>query len=183
MNLSPPWRKAALAVHLTVSVGWVGAASAYVALAVAAEQSRDADTIRGAWTGMELIGWYVLVPAALATLVTGVLLALGSRWGLLRHYWVVISLGLTAAATGVLLLHMPDVSALQEQASGRSGHELESMGSDLGHSTLGLLVLVTILVLNIYKPRGLTRRGWRWQQRDAQRSPAATSPVPRQQTS
>ena len=170
MTLSSPLRKAALAVHLTCSVGWIGAAGSYVALAVAAERSRDADTIRGAWSAMELIGWYVLVPAAVATVLTGVLLALGTRWGLLRHYWVLISLVLTVAATVVLLLHMPDVSALQADASRASASQLEAMGSDLGHSTLGLLLLLVIMVLNIYKPRGLTRRGWQLQQESSLRA-------------
>lgn len=170
----PRVRKAALAVHLTVSVGWVGAAGAYVALAVAAARSDDAELTRGAWSAMELIGWYVLVPAAIATVFTGVLLALGTRWGLLRHYWVLVSLGLTVAATAVLLLHMPDVSALQARASRASASELETLGSDLGHSTLGLLLLLVILVLNVYKPRGWTRRGWRLQQEQPDRDPSTT---------
>ena len=174
MTFPPPVRKAALAVHLTVSVGWVGAAGSYVALAVAAARSDDAELIRGSWSAMELIGWYVLVPAAIATVLTGVLLALGTRWGLFRHYWVLVSLGMTVAATAVLILHMPDVSALQARASRTSASELEAIGSDLGHSTLGLLLLLVILALNVYKPRGLTRRGWRLQQQRPARDPGTT---------
>jgi hypothetical protein len=49
---------------------------------------------------MELVGWAVLVPLALASFVTGVVLSDGTPWGLFRHYWVVISLGLTILATG-----------------------------------------------------------------------------------
>lgn len=167
MTLTPALRKAALAVHLVFAVGWIGAVSCYVALGVATATSEDTELIRSGWSSMELIGWYVLVPAAIGTLLTGLLLALSTRWGLLRHYWVLISLVLTAAATAVLLLHMPDVSALQARATRASARELETMGGDLGHSTVGLLLLLVIMALNIYKPPGLTRRGWRLQQRES----------------
>jgi hypothetical protein len=35
---------------------------------------------------------------------------------------------------------------------------------DLFHPGVGLLVLLVITVLNVYKPRGMTRYGWRKQQ-------------------
>lgn len=57
--------------------------------ALSARLSTEAATVRSAWTAMELIGWSVLIPLAIGTAVTGVVLALGTTWGLLRHYWVV----------------------------------------------------------------------------------------------
>ena len=152
-------RKALLATHLTVSLGWIGAAAAYVVLGLAAESSEDAATIRAAWIGMELIGWFVIVPMALASLATGVIMGLVTRWGLLRHYWVVISLVLTTFATAVLLLHMPTVSAMADDARQGQDEQLSQLGGDLGHPTIGLALLIAILALNVIKPRGLTRRG------------------------
>jgi hypothetical protein len=84
------------------------AALVYVALGVAAEASDSGETVRGAWIAMELIGWSVIVPLAVASLITGLVMGLGTRWGLLRHYWVIFSLALTALSAVVLLLfHMP----------------------------------------------------------------------------
>ncbi|MGH2350740.1 MAG: hypothetical protein ACRDJN_03890 [Chloroflexota bacterium] len=108
-------RKLALTVHLTVSVGWIGAVVAYLALAVAAATSLDAQTVRAAWIAMELTGWWAIVPLALAALLTGLVLALGTPWGLFRHYWVLISLALTMLCTVILLLHMPTVNALAQR--------------------------------------------------------------------
>lgn len=162
--MSPPVRKLALAVHLTMSVGWIGAAGAYLALAVAAQVGDEDGTVRSAWIAMELVGWWVLVPLSVGTLVTGVVMALGTPWGLLRHYWVVLSLTLTVLATVVLVLHMPDVSDLADIARRADTAELQALGSDLGHSGLGLVLLLAILVLKVYKPKGLTRYGWRKQQ-------------------
>jgi hypothetical protein len=104
--MTPRLRKVALSVHLTFSVGWIGAVLAYLALGVGAVSSEDVQTVRAAWTAMELTGWYVIVPLALASLLTGLVMALGTKWGLFRHYWVLISFTLTIFATVVLLLHM-----------------------------------------------------------------------------
>jgi hypothetical protein len=148
-------------VHLAVSVGWVGAVLAYIALGLAATTSATTMTTRSAWVAMELIGWRVLIPLAVATVATGILLGLVTKWGLVRYYWVLVSLTVTSLATAVLILHMPDVSALADRARRGGEPVLDSLGGDLFHATLGLLVLVAVLVLNIFKPPGLTRYGWR----------------------
>jgi hypothetical protein len=163
--VSPKARKALLAVHLTVSIGWIGGILAYLAIGIAAETSIDPFVIRSSWLAMEIVGWWVLVPQAVLALASGIALALATRWGLLRHYWVVCALALTAICTLVLVLHMPAVSATAEFAREASTAQLLGLGGDLPHPTIGLLLLVAVLVLNIYKPRGLTRRGWRLQQR------------------
>lgn len=161
--MSPRVRKFALATHLTFSVGWIGAVVAYLALGVAAVSSQDVQTVRGAWIAMELTGWYVIVPLAVASLLTGLVMALGTKWGLFRHYWVLLAFALTALATVVLLLHMPDVSSLADEARVATGARLEELGGDLLHPALGLVVLLAILVLNVYKPPGMTPYGWRKQ--------------------
>src|SRR5687767_9936106 len=103
MPMTPGLRKFALIIHLTSSVGWIGAVVAYLALGISAVTSQDTQTVRAAWIAMELTGWFVIVPLALAALVTGLVMALGTQWGLLRHYWVLISLVLTILSTAVLL--------------------------------------------------------------------------------
>lgn len=161
--MSPRVRKFALATHLTFSVGWIGTVVAYLALGVAAVSSQDVQTVRGAWIAMELTGWYVIVPLAVASLVTGLVMALGTKWGLFRHYWVLLAFALTTLATAVLLLHMPDVSSLADEARVATDARLEELGGDLLHPALGLVVLLAILVLNVYKPPGMTPYGWRKQ--------------------
>jgi hypothetical protein len=162
--MTPRLRKFALSAHLTFSVGWIGAVLAYLALGVGALTSHDVQTVRAAWTAMDLTGWYVIVPLALASLLTGLVMALGTKWGLFRHYWVLISFALTVFATVVLLLHMPTVSSMADLAQEAEGAGLEGLGGDLLHPGIGLVVLLVIQVLNLYKPPGMTRYGWRKQQ-------------------
>ena len=131
--------------------------------AVVGLTSGDAQTVRGAYLVMERAAWLVLVPLAFASLLTGVVQSLGTPWGLFRHYWVLITLVLTILATVVLLLHMPTVSSLAAVAREADGADLLGLGGDLLHPGVGLLVLLVITVLNVYKPRGMTPYGWRKQ--------------------
>lgn len=161
MAMTPGIRKLALTVHLVLSIGWIGAVIAYLALDVAAVIGRDAESVRAAWTAMELVGWYVIVPLALASLLTGIVMSLGTPWGLFRHYWVLISFVLTTVATIVLISHMPDVSAAADMVRRSDGDEIHGSGrGDLLHAGGGLVVLLVITALNVYKPRGMTPYGW-----------------------
>src|SRR5438093_6130739 len=139
--MPPGLRKFVLAAHLTVSVGWIGAVVAYLALAVSAVTSQNVQTVRAAWIGMELTGWFAIVPLALAALLTGLVMSLGTPWGLFSHYWVLISLVLTLLATAVLLEHLPTVSHLATAARQADGAALHGLGGDLFHPGVGLLVL------------------------------------------
>ncbi len=163
MSLTPPVRKAALTTHLVFSVGWIGAALAYLALGASAATSQDVPTVRAAWTAMEITGWSVIVPLAVGTLVTGLVISFAGPWGLLRHYWVVISLGLTVFAVTITVLHMPEVSARAAIARQAAPADLNRLGGDLVHPGVGLVVLLVTMVLNVYKPRGVTRYGQRKQ--------------------
>ena len=166
--MAPRLRKFTLAVHLTVAVGWIGSVVAYLALGVAAVASDDAQTIRGAWIAMEITGWYVIVPLAIASVITGMLIALGTRWGLFRHYWVLISFVLTVLSAAVLLLHMPTVSEQTDIAREADGPGLRELGGDLLHPAIGFAVLLVVQVLNVYKPRGMTPYGQK-KERDRRR--------------
>jgi hypothetical protein len=124
---------------------------------------RDAARVRAAWTALQVTGSWAIVPLALAALLTGLVMSLGTQWGLLRHYWVLISLVLTILSTVVLVLHMPTVNAMAGMARQANGAELRGLGGDLFHPSVGLLVLLAIAVLNVYKPEGVTTYGWRKQ--------------------
>ena len=165
MTMTPRLRKFALSTHLTLSVGWIGAVAAYIALDVAAATSQDAQTLRAAYLAMELIARYVIVPLAFASLLTGLVMSLGTKWGLFRHYWVLISLLLTIIATVVLLAETQTISYFADIAADptTSSDDLRTLGSTLVHSVGGTVVLLVITVLNVYKPRGLTPYGWRKQ--------------------
>ena len=182
MTMPAGLRKLAYTVHVTLSVGWIGAVAAYTALDVASATSRDAQTLRAAYLGMDVIARKVIVPLAIASLVTGLVMALGTKWGLFRHWWVLISLALTIVATAVLLVETQTIRSFAAVAAdpNTSVADLRKLGSTLVHSVGGTLVLLVILVLNVYKPRGVTPYGWRKQQEQrTQREPPAAAATAR----
>src|SRR5918994_6669623 len=101
-RLSPSQRRLALTAHVSVSVAWIGLELGLVVLGVAGLASDDSDTVRAAYVAAGLLGPAMIVPFAAGTLVTGVVLSLGTKWGVVRHWWVVaklaITVGLLAAA-------------------------------------------------------------------------------------
>ena len=161
MRLPPALRRPALAVHVICSVGWIGAAAAYLALGLGAQFSRRGQLVRAAWLAMDLIGWWVIVPLGCLALLTGLVMALGTPWGLVRYYWVLIAFAFTSFALVILILHMPSVTATAWLATQADDTTAVRLGGDVLHPAVGLLVLVFIAVLNIYKPRGLTGLGQR----------------------
>ena len=154
-------RPLTLAAHLTLSIGWIGAVAAYMALDTVTATGQEPQRLRAAYIGMDLIVRYVIVPLAGASLLTGLVMAVGTRWSLFRHYWVLISLQLTIVATIVLLDSMQAISffAAVAGAPTTSGNQLRALPSTLVRSVGGTVVLLVILVLNVYKPHGITRYG------------------------
>lgn len=160
-------RKVMLTLHVGASVGWMGALACFLALAAAGVFSAHSQAAAASYLAMDAICWAVLVPLSLASPMTGVLQALGTPWGLARHYWVFIKFLITLACTGILLLHMLPTSALaaaaaQGQLSTQNFQELRTQL--LADAVVALVALALTLVLSIYKPKGLTLRGMHWQQ-------------------
>lgn len=164
MLMAPRIRRFALTAHVVSSVGWLGAIAVFLALSLAALTIDDAQAVRAAYLAMDLAMWSVLVPLALASLVTGVLQGLGTKWGLMRHYWVLAKLLLTVVATVVLLAYTQTTSSMAGIAKQNVPLEQVRNVSPALHAGLAVAVLLTTTALAIYKPRGLTRYGWRRQQ-------------------
>ena len=156
-------RKATLVAHVASSVGWLGAVAGFLALAITGYTTADEWTMRAAYTTMEIIGWAALVPLSALTLFTGVLQAIGTPWGLIKHYWVLIKLLITTASTAVLLLYMETLSVLADAAAqpapDRMASDILPSFSPILHSAAALIVLLVALGLSIYKPRGITGLG------------------------
>jgi hypothetical protein len=163
MTMTPGLRKFVLTAHVTSTVGWLGAAAGFLALAAAGLTSQDAQMVRAVYLAAEPITWFVLVPLSLASLLTGIVQSLGTPWGLFRHYWVLCKLLLTVLATIVLLQYTQTVSYFAGVAAETDSGELGGLWSYVLHSGGGLLVLLVTTTLSVYKPRGMTPYGWRKQ--------------------
>src|SRR6266511_160773 len=181
MTMSPRLRTLALTTHVTSSVSWLGAVAAFLALAVAGLASHDTQTVRAAYLATELITWFVIVPLAFASLLTGLVVSLGTPWGLFRHYWALVKFMLTVLATTLLLLHTQPIGRLaavvrETTIGGADMRALQiQIVGDAGAALLALLVNVT---LSIYKPGGTTAYGRRKKEEERQLPAAEISGEP-----
>lgn len=87
--------KPLLSAHVMVGVGWLGIVAAKLVLGLRAVTASP-DPATDLYFAMNVIDG-AFPPVAVGTLVTGVLLSLGTKWGLLRHYWVATKLVLAVA--------------------------------------------------------------------------------------
>jgi hypothetical protein len=169
MIMTPGLRKFALTLHVTCSVGTIGAVAAFLTLAVAGLISQDSQVVRAAYVSMDLTARLVIVPLVFASLLTGIIQSLGTSWGLFRHYWVLAKLLVNVLVTVVLLLQLELIAYLADAASGTallSADVLSLRTSPVVHAAGGLLALLVPMALSIYKPRGLTKYGWRKQHQE-----------------
>lgn len=168
MAFSAQVRKVMLTAHVTCSVGWIGAVVAFLALAVVGLRNLDITVALGASLAMGVIAWEVILPFVFASLATGIVSSLGTPWGLFRHYWIVFKLLLTTFCTAILMIHLRPIDAL----AGEAAHSGALAGALQGSqhlmviaSSLAIVTLVVVTALSIYKPRGVTRLGFRCESR------------------
>jgi hypothetical protein len=177
--MTPALRKLVLTTHVTTSVGWIGAVAAFLALGIVGMTSGDVGVVRGAYLSLNPICTFVIVPLSLAALTTGLIQSLGTSWGLLRHYWVLMKFLLTILAIAVLLLHqfsaLAEVTRLVSEAPAGAlpRADLGRVGFVLVRASgLGILVLIVVTTMSVYKPWGRTPYGQRKLEEQRQRSKA-----------
>lgn len=157
MIMPNPLRKFILTSHIMFSVGWLGAVVVFIVLAITGLTTMDNQLSRSALVAMELSAWLVIVPFCLTSLFTGIVQSLFTKWGLLRHYWVIIKLFLTIVMTILLLLHIQPISYLAKAANSPSftnAQYSENLISIIAKAGAAILALVVTTTLSKYKPWG-----------------------------
>lgn len=147
-------RAALLTVHVAVSVGWLGLDGALVALEVTSLTSGDPAVQGGIAAAMGALASWVLIPVVLTSLISGLVLALSTPWGLVRHWWVLAKCGIAVTLTAAgLALMLP---RLDQVVTG--GGEPAQLQMLLARS-LALVLLLAATGLSVIKPWGKTPHG------------------------
>jgi hypothetical protein len=153
MRLSPRWRKAILTVHVVTAVGWLGVDLVLLTFGVAGLSGADPDLV---YPAQSLIGRVLFVPLSVLVWLVGVVNAVCTPWGLLKHWWVAVKLLLTTLMLGlVLFLLYPGLVEAGELAGALPRRDRINMVVAPSVST-SLLIFAT--VLSTYKPWGRTRQ-------------------------
>ncbi|WP_030780126.1 hypothetical protein [Streptomyces sp. NRRL S-920] len=158
MKLSRPARRATLVVHVVGAACWLGLTLGLVALALTAITTDSAVAVEAAVRSMKVFADWLVLPLALLTLGSGLLLSLGTQWGLARHRWVYTKFWLTLATTTASAFALrPGVDDSVRTVA--SGHPVADTTGLLAGPLVSLSAYLFMTVLSVLKPWGLTRRG------------------------
>lgn len=144
-----------LIAHVVSSVGWLGVQLAVLALCLTGMSTGDPAMLSAA----SVLADTLLMPASVLAVLTGVVLGLGTKWGLAKYYWVfvklILGLLLFVASTFTLndTLQTAADQAVARQFAGGEAISLAGMVAVI--AMLGL----TASVVSITKPWG--RITWR----------------------
>lgn len=151
-------RQVWMVLHIVSSVGWTGTVFVAIALCVAGMESDDLDHVKALYEAMSVLAEVFFIPGTLLLLLTGIVLGLGTKWGLFKWWWVTVKLviGIVLFVAGLVGLRS-GVSAAAAQ-TGR----LEPLGSS-ALSLVGMFSVITLLalfsaLLSVLKPWGRIRR-------------------------
>ncbi|MGA5139320.1 DUF2269 domain-containing protein [Streptomyces azureus] len=159
-KLGRPARRAVLVVHVTASASWLGLTLGLLALGTTAATTGSAVTVEGSVRAMKLFAGWLLLPVAFLTLLSGLVLSLGTPWGLARYRWVCTKFWLTLATTTATVFALrPGVNSAVTAVA--AGGPLPDAGDVLFGPVVSLSAYVFMTVISVLKPWGLTRRGRR----------------------
>ncbi|GAA1237175.1 hypothetical protein [Pseudonocardia alaniniphila] len=150
-------RRALLVAHIVASGAWIGID---VVLGVLVFTALSADPAAAALClqVLPLLFWPVLI-AGLVSLVTGIALGLGTRYGLLRYWWVAVKLVINLVLVVLVALVLRgglDEAAVRGAAGGPDA--VEGLDTLAFPPVVSITLLVTATVLAVVKPWGRIRR-------------------------
>jgi hypothetical protein len=165
--VAPRWRmsrglrRTTLVLHLISAGAWIGIDVIVGVLVLAGWFGGDTATRGIAYQALGTFIVWPMLTAALTCLVTGLVLGMGTRWGLVRYWWVATKLVLNLVlCTLIVVLLQPGMDEVR--AYGRdlsAGTPTDgSMSTLFFPPAVSLTLLSLATVLAVWKPWGRTRR-------------------------
>jgi Predicted integral membrane protein (DUF2269) len=143
-------RNTVLTIHIVVSVGLLGDSAGFVAVAIRRALSDDRAFVEASHDLLRTFAFFFGIPLSFLALLSGILLGLGTPWGLFKHAWVIAKLILIVSVivVGATVLR----PALAGDASSGSGPLIAGSAYDVA-------ALTTAVGLGVFKPgRVVSRR-------------------------
>ena len=150
-RLLPRARKAVLTAHIIVSVGLLGDSAGFLAVAIRAAVTSDAASAVESAKVLEMFSVVFGIPLSVATIVTGVALGLGTRWGVFRYPWVTAKLALVVS---VMVVGGAVIGPALDRVLVGGGGERALIGA----ATWDVVALGLATGLSVFKPGGRFRR-------------------------
>jgi hypothetical protein len=154
-------RKGVLVVHVVSAGVWIGIDVVMGVVIFTALLAEDDNTRALCYRALELFAVWPLFTTGLVCLASGVVLGLGTKYGLVRYWWVAIKLVLNMLLTAlVLVATRPGVIEAAEQGRRFAAGEAASLavGDLIFPPIVSPIALVIAFVLAVFKPWGQIRK-------------------------
>jgi uncharacterized membrane protein len=144
-------RQTVLTAHIIVSVGLLGDSAGFLAIAIRAARTDDPAAVLEQIRVLDMFSVVFGIPLSFAALLTGLVLGLGTKWGVFRYPWVATKLGLLVSVMAVGGLVINPAQTMMLEGSGDATTQLIVAGA------YDLIALGLATTLSVFKPG----RPWR----------------------
>jgi uncharacterized membrane protein len=154
-------RRFVLVGHVASAGAWLGVDVAMAVLIFTAMLTDDPGTQASCLRVLEAVTVWPLLVCGLTCLLTGILLGLGSKWGLVRYWWVAVKLVLNVLLTALVLASLQFEVANQADRASRylDGEPVVFDLSNLIYPpTVSPALLLVAMTLSVWKPWGRVRK-------------------------
>ena len=162
LGLSTRVRRVVLVLHIACGVGWMGADVVLAILVLTGRLADDGSTVAAAYTAVRLVVPPAVPVLACGMLLTGVLLGLGTRWGLVQWWWVFVKLAVGVVLTALVLVALVPGALSIPDGLGDTADQVRALVGPAGRDLMfppfvSFTALAVALVLSVFKPWGRTR--------------------------
>ena len=161
IKLGAGQRKAVLLVHILSAGSWIGVDVTMAVLVFTARVTDDPATAALCYRALRLFAVWPMVGSGIVCLASGILLGLGTKYGLLRYWWVAVKLVINVALCTLILLALRP-SVLDVAAYGTATADQNTAtaaGSLIFPAIVSPTALLIAMVLSVFKPWGRIRSG------------------------
>jgi hypothetical protein len=152
-------RKGFLVAHVASAGTWIGIDVVMGVLVFTALVGEE-ETRALCYRALELFAVWPLIATGLVCLASGVVLGLGTKWGLIRYWWVAVKLALNVALVALVPVALrPQVIEKAEQGRRFVAEEPASLavGDLIFPPIVSPTLLLLAFVLAVFKPWGPIR--------------------------
>ncbi|MTI84851.1 MAG: DUF2269 family protein [Firmicutes bacterium] len=164
-KLSSGGQKALKSIHIFLVCAWIGAGVSMIVLGFAKEHITNGDELYAFNASIKFIDDFVVIPAAIGTLLTGLLFSWLTNWGFFKFNWIIVKWVATVAQIlfGTFFLG-PWVNGSTTIADAERLQALQNqtylyfsqMNKYFGILQVSLLVVVVFI--SVFKPWGKSRK-------------------------
>lgn len=155
-------RRAVLVTHIVSASAWIGIDVAAAILTVTSLATGDPQTQAVAYQALGIVAVWPMFVAGLACLASGLVLGLGTKFGLLRYWWVAVKLCVNIVLSTLILVALrpgiDELSAYGSTVLAGGTPDPTDTGQMMFPPSVSLVALTIAVTLSVFKPWGRIRR-------------------------